>query len=86
MSNKKINCKHGLTNKEEIEARRLKNKLLENDKEVIAQMEMLFLEWLKEDRSKEYMPIYFSWYIKEKNIKVKVRNYLTRLLHDYQIY
>lgn len=28
---KKINCKHGLTNKEEIEARRLKKDVLEGD-------------------------------------------------------
>ena len=43
---KKINCKHGLEPKEEIEARRLKDKLIRKDKETIAEVKETFKKWV----------------------------------------
>lgn len=45
---KKINCKHGLTHKQEIEARRLRRKIEENDAETMAEITRLKKLWLHE--------------------------------------
>lgn len=48
MSCKKINCKHGLTNEQELEARRLRRKIEENDAETMKRIAHLRNEWLKD--------------------------------------
>ena len=43
----KINCKDGLEGKEEIQARRLRDKLEQGDKEIIEFVKILYAEWYK---------------------------------------
>ena len=45
---KKINCKHGLTHKQEIEARRLRRKIEENDADTMKEIASLKKKWLDE--------------------------------------
>lgn len=52
---KKINCKHGLTNKQEIEARRLKAKIEENDTETMAEISKLRKEWIEEGKEPRFI-------------------------------
>ena len=46
---KKINCKHGLTHKQEIEARRLRRKIEENDEAIMKEIANLKQKWLAEN-------------------------------------
>ena len=43
--NKKVNCKHGLTKKEELLARKLKNKIVQKDEKTIEVIQVLFKQW-----------------------------------------
>lgn len=60
--NKKINCRHGLNNKEELEARRLKNKLLSGDREAHKIIKDVMRDWLSTRGS-----ISFEEYLKERD-------------------
>ena len=51
---KKINCKHGLNEREEIEARRLKNKLTEGDKETRKIIRKYMSDWLNSDKNTDF--------------------------------
>lgn len=61
---KKMNCKHGLGRKEEIQARRLKDKILEEDIEVIGKR---LVELYKSYGQPISGTFYFD-YIKEKDL------------------
>ena len=60
---KKINCKHGLSNKEEIEARRLKAKLLSCDKETHKALREHIKQWIITRETQE-----FEDHLKNKDI------------------
>ena len=60
MSKKKINCKHGLTQKQEIEARRLKQKIEANDPEVWKEIIKLREKWLEEAEGEMFFLNYLS--------------------------
>ena len=47
----KINCKHGLERKEEIQARRLRVKIESGDAEVLNKIREHYLDWLKRPQS-----------------------------------
>ena len=49
MSKKKINCKDGLTHKQEIEARRLRQKIEANDPDTWAEIIKLRKQWLEKN-------------------------------------
>lgn len=67
---KKINCKHGLNHKQEIEARRLRVKLDRGDKETLEKYHNFWLEWFKLPNKpfkiflKERDLVYYSAYIR----------------------
>jgi len=48
---KKINCKHGLTYKQEIEARRLRQKIEANDEETMKEIARIKKKWLEESKN-----------------------------------
>lgn len=58
---KKINCKHGLDKRDEIEARRLKTKILAEDKNTLFCYHML---WIKSSTFEKT----FEDFLKEENI------------------
>lgn len=60
---KKIKCKHELDPREEIQARRLKDKILSEDKEVYLLLKNSFLIW--SDRDNEMLS--FEDYLKNKD-------------------
>lgn len=60
MGNKKINCKHGLTRKEEIAARRLRQKIEANDPDTWAEIIKLREKWLEEDVEEIFFLDYLS--------------------------
>lgn len=60
----KINCKQGLNPKEEIEARRLKDKIVEEDKDVVVSR----LLKLYKNYGKSISGSFYLDYIKEKDI------------------
>lgn len=62
---KKINCKHGLTHKQEIEARRLKDKLLKLTTEPVPELSLWKNKWLE---NKEYQYSTFEQFLKRNNI------------------
>ena len=59
---KKINCKHGLDRKQEIEARRLRVKLEVGDESVLAKYHLLWENWFKAPSMS------FETYIQQNNI------------------
>lgn len=59
---KKINCKHGLDKKQEIEARRLRVKLEQGDEETIETYHKLYVAW---SNSKEQ---YFVDFLKRQDL------------------
>ena len=59
---KKINCRHGLNEREEIQARRLKNKIIERDYEALQLLRTHVMEWFVSGRE-----ITFEEYLQEKN-------------------
>lgn len=67
---KKINCKHGLDNKQEIQARRLRANLEQGDKDVITEYKKLWEEWFDEPKMGflEFLQkrdvVYYSAYIR----------------------
>ncbi len=54
---KKINCKHGLDKKQEIEARRLRVKLEQGDEETLARYHKIYVVWResKEPNFEEFL-------------------------------
>ena len=60
---KKINCKHGLDIKQEMEARRIRNKLEHRDKDVLKEFRDMFEEYLKQPRTYSYI-----MFLKNKNL------------------
>jgi len=67
---KKINCKHGLDKKQEIQARRLRLKLEQGDNEIIAEYKKFWQEWFVEPKTGflEFLQkkdiVYYSAYIR----------------------
>ena len=67
---KKINCKHGLENKQEIQARRLRVKLEQGNTEVIAEYKKFWQDWFVEPKTGflEYLQkkdiVYYSAYLR----------------------
>lgn len=59
---KKINCKHGLDKKQEIEARRLRVKLEQGEHETISRYHSFYIDWCK---SKEP---HFADFIKKQDV------------------
>ena len=88
---KKIHCKHGLERKQEIEARRLRQKLENNDYQVLREYHMLWLEWARNPKKsfKEYLKekdnVHYSAYMRacmsigEKEIYYKIATHMTSL-------
>lgn len=64
MEMKKINCKDGLNYKEEIQARKMRRKLEENDEELIQKVMELYAKWYKKPNKS-----FLSW-LKDKDEKV----------------
>lgn len=71
---KKINCKHGLDNKQEIQARRIRAKLEQGDNETIVEYKNLWDEWFVEPKTSflEFLQkkdlVYYSAYIRASQI------------------
>ncbi|MBQ8043784.1 MAG: hypothetical protein IJ272_06520 [Clostridia bacterium] len=80
---KKINCKHGLDKKQEIEARRLRVKLEQGDEETLAKYHKIYVAWYysKEPNFADFLKrqdiIFYSAYAritdKTKHVEVKRR-------------
>ena len=70
---KKYNCKHGLDNKQEIEARRLRVKLESGDKATLAKYHEMWEKWVHTHFRKftEYLHlnyiVYYSAYVRACN-------------------
>lgn len=61
---KKINCKDGLDYKEEVQARKMRWKIEEGDKELIEEVRNLYHEWYKKPNQG-----FLQWlYINDKKI------------------
>jgi len=67
---KKTNCRHGLNRKQEIEARRIREKLEESDKQIMAEYHKMWEEWNKKPYTsfaeyvKKHSLTYYSAYIR----------------------
>ena len=67
---KKINCKHGLDKKQEIEARRLRVKLEIGDRQVLKEYKKIWNEWFNcpkigfTDFLKERHLVYYSAFVR----------------------
>lgn len=59
---KKINCKHGLDKKQEIEARRLRVKLEQGDEETLARYHKIYVAWCNSKQP------HFADFLKEQDI------------------
>ena len=60
---KKINCKHGLDRKQEIQARRIKEKIIKFDEDIFNEYYLYRNEWLK-----SHSNVSFKEFLKQKNI------------------
>ena len=69
---KKRNCKHGLDEKQEIQARRIKDVLIgektEKKEEYHEKLRDIYHQWCKENNYKGLNDTYFAEYLKEKDI------------------
>ncbi len=73
---KKINCKHGLNNSEEIQARRIKRLLEAGDESYILMIRELYREWFMKPKES-----FFDWLV----LKDKVLTSAIRRLDDWQL-